>query len=242
MVAKYYIRLDDAHETMHHENWAKVETILRKFDVRPIVGVIPDCKDNSICFGSSDMAFWDKVRFWAASGWHIGLHGYQHKLRPSRSGLFPINKYSEFVDLAYDKQRSMFEHAGALFAENSVSPSIFIAPAHGADLNTLKALADSSGIRVISDGFYIYPKHYQDFTIFPQQLWKFRRMPFGIWTICLHPSSMSDGNFMELESFLKSESKRFPHELVPVSVVHEPLNFIFNFLYTKIYKVKHCLK
>lgn len=242
VAAKYYVRLDDAHEEMHHENWARVESVLRKFDVRPIVGVIPDCKDSSICFGSFDINFWEKVRSWAASNWHIGMHGYQHALRPSRSGLFPVNKYSEFVDLTYDKQKSMIEQAVAIFAKNNVSPSLFIAPAHGADLNTLKALADSSDIRIISDGFYIYPRHYQNFTIFPQQLWKFRRMPFGVWTICLHPSSMSDDNFMELEGFLNSESKYFPHKFVPVRRTHKLLNSIFNFMYTQTYEVKHCLK
>ena len=242
MAAKYYVRLDDAHEKMCHVKWERIENILRNFDVKPIVGVIPDNKDDAICFGTDKTNFWDKVRVWSALNWHIGMHGYQHMLRPSKRGFFPINEYSEFVGLAYEEQCSMLECSVAIFAENRVSPTLFIAPAHGLDSTTLKALADVSNIRVISDGFYLYPAQYKEFTIFPQQLWRFRKMPFGVWTICLHPSSMSDDNFTELEKFLYSEAQFFPDELVPVRGIVKPLNNLFNQIYTRIYEVKHCLK
>lgn len=47
----YIIRLDDACPTMNHENWRKVEKLLDKYDIRPIVGIIPNSKDDLFKWG-----------------------------------------------------------------------------------------------------------------------------------------------------------------------------------------------
>lgn len=53
----YIIRLDDACPTMNHEKWRKVEKLLDKYDIKPIVGIIPNSKD--------DLFKWEKdERFW----------------------------------------------------------------------------------------------------------------------------------------------------------------------------------
>jgi hypothetical protein len=28
----------------------------------------------------------------------------------------------------------------------------------------------------------------------PQQIWRFRRVPFGLWTVCLHPNRWDEGD------------------------------------------------
>ena len=38
---KYIIRLDDAAEKMNIDNWEKMENILDRYDIKPLVGVIP---------------------------------------------------------------------------------------------------------------------------------------------------------------------------------------------------------
>ena len=42
---EYCIRLDDACPQMNAEKWARIERILDKYKVRPIVGVIPENRD-----------------------------------------------------------------------------------------------------------------------------------------------------------------------------------------------------
>lgn len=39
-MSHYVIRLDDACPTMNHANWNRMEYLLDKYSVRPIVGVI----------------------------------------------------------------------------------------------------------------------------------------------------------------------------------------------------------
>lgn len=42
---EYCIRLDDACPQMNAEKWARIERILDKYKVKPIVGVIPENRD-----------------------------------------------------------------------------------------------------------------------------------------------------------------------------------------------------
>ena len=44
-MSHYVIRLDDACPTMNHANWNRMEYLLDKYSVRPIVGVIPENQD-----------------------------------------------------------------------------------------------------------------------------------------------------------------------------------------------------
>ena len=44
-MAKYIMRLDDACPKRDVEKWDRIEDLLDKFNVRPLVGIIPDCKD-----------------------------------------------------------------------------------------------------------------------------------------------------------------------------------------------------
>ena len=41
----YLIRLDDATEYMNSSAWDRIEKLLDKFSINPIVGIIPDCRD-----------------------------------------------------------------------------------------------------------------------------------------------------------------------------------------------------
>jgi hypothetical protein len=48
-------------------------------------------------------------------------------------------------------------------------------------------LLRKNGLRRISDGFFLYPNlDSRGMLWIPQQLWRFRAMPFGVWTVCLH--------------------------------------------------------
>src|SRR5262249_51515409 len=46
----------------------------------------------------------------------------------------------------------------------------------------------SLGVKTISDGMSLYPyRDAQGVFWVPQQLWRFREAPFGVWTVCMHP-------------------------------------------------------
>lgn len=55
----YCLRLDDACPQMNTEKWARIERILDKYKVRPIVGVIPENRDPDFV-AVADENFWKK--------------------------------------------------------------------------------------------------------------------------------------------------------------------------------------
>ena len=75
----YCLRLDDACPQMNTEKWARIERILDKYKVRPIVGVIPENRDPDFV-AVADENFWKKACEWQKKGWTIALHGLHHEL------------------------------------------------------------------------------------------------------------------------------------------------------------------
>jgi hypothetical protein len=58
---------------------------------------------------------------------------------------------------------------------------------------THKALV-SLGIHTVSDGFSPYPhRDHQGVLWIPQQLWRLRPVPSGVWTLCLPLQDEDDG-------------------------------------------------
>jgi len=130
--------------------------------------------------------FWNSVRSWQNRGWTIGLHGYQHRYLTNEAGMYGRISRSEFAGLPAEIQEIKLRNALQIFREQQVSPEVWVAPAHSFDSITI-AILSRLGIRIISDGYAIYP--YQDadgMTWIPQQFGKFRNLPFGVWTICCH--------------------------------------------------------
>src|SRR5712664_3650155 len=184
--AQYLIRFDDICPTMNWSVWRQVEEILVQFEVKPILAVIPDNQDEKLRVCELNNGFWDEVRGWQARGWTIGLHGFQHLYTTRDGGLIGINKYSEFSGLSYAEQESKIRQALDIFQRECVVPDLWVAPGHSFDRTTIRVLFEL-GIRRLSDGFSLYPHLDCDGMMWvPQQLWRLRKMPFGLWTVCLH--------------------------------------------------------
>lgn len=206
MAAKYILRLDDACPTMNASKWNHLESILDHFDIKPIVAVVPDNQDPTLNVDSFDPLFWDKVRSWQLKGWTIAMHGYQHLMHKTDSKLvLPFYQRSEFAGLTYDEQAYKLRQSWQLFLSQDVEPTAWIAPAHCFDTITLKALYDVTPIRTISDGLALAPFYEKNLFWIPQQLWDFAERRSGLWTICLHPNSMSTTDIHEL--FLNIQSR-----------------------------------
>jgi len=184
--ASYLIRFDDVSPYMNWEVWEQIESILDKLNIKPIVAIVPDCRDESIMVDAYNDNFWERVREWESKGWGIALHGYQHKFTTFDSGIVGLNNYSEFSGLASADQEYKISQGLKIFKENDCKePHIWVAPAHSFDSKTIDILVKYN-VNYISDSFALYPYKYKSVFWIPQQLWQFRRLPIGLWTICLH--------------------------------------------------------
>ena len=212
MKSKYLIRLDDACPTMDVAKWQRVEDILDRYGVRPMVGVIPNNEDPQTSPDPIDEKFWDKVHKWEAKGWAIALHGYNHVCitEDGSNGLNPMWARSEFAGVPLAQQREKIRKGVAIFKENGINPKYFFAPSHTYDKNTLEALRLESDIRIISDTIASRPYQEGDFVIIPQLGGHCSDMMIpGIWTFCLHPTAMNDAQFNAVEEFLKEHKNEF---------------------------------
>jgi hypothetical protein len=95
-----------------------------------------------------------------------------------------------------------------IFEEQGVVPDVWIAPGHSFDHATLDVLVES-GLTSVSDGFMAYPCR-DDAGVFwiPQQLWRFRPMPFGVWTVCVHHNRWRSRDVARLHADLRRYAGR----------------------------------
>ena len=191
--ARYLIRFDDICPTMNWEVWDKIETILERYNINPILAVVPLNKDPDLVAMPARDDFWEQVRRWQARGWCIAMHGYDHCYITDDAGLVGINTRSEFAGLSRELQCKKIEAGIEIFRKNNVNIDMWVAPAHSFDKLTVDLLT-SFGIKYISDGFYFRTVSYLGAIWVPQQLWRLRSIPFGLWTSCYHINSYSSND------------------------------------------------
>jgi hypothetical protein len=207
MSAKYLIRLDDASEYMDYKKWGPYFELFDRYDVKPIIAVIPFNKDPDMVNEYPDDKFWDKVRFWQEKKYHIAMHGFKHLYTTRKSGVIGLNKTSEFAGIPPEKQEEMLAKGYKIFGDQNIKVDIFVAPGHSFDKNTLRSLRKVTKIRHISDGFYFNPIQKDGFKWIPQQLWQPQVKSKGVWTICYHPETSDSSSLTILEAFLISQAK-----------------------------------
>ncbi|MCH6266012.1 DUF2334 domain-containing protein [Neobacillus citreus] len=199
----YLIRLDDASEYMDVEKWGKVEKLLEKYHIKPIVGIIPKNQDTDLVNKYKfNPLFWDMAREWQTKGWEIALHGYTHVFCSNSGGINPVNYRSEFADIPLEDQKKKISKGIKIFEKHGLYARVFFAPAHTFDMNTLKALRQVTDIRIISDTIANDIYKYDGFYFIPQQSGKVRKLPFKVTTFCYHPNTMKEQDFITLENFL----------------------------------------
>jgi hypothetical protein len=232
MTARYIIRVDDASEYMDHSKWDPFFDLFDKYQIRPIIAVIPFNKDPKMANNKADVNFWERVRNWQLKGYRIGLHGFEHKYSNHNSGIIGMNKYSEFAGVPFENQMEMISKAYNKFEDERVRPDIFVAPAHSFDKNTLKALKTHGNIKCISDGFFFNPVIRDEIKWIPQQLWGPEIKSKGVWTICYHPETSDNSVVNSLNLFLKDNIEAF---VDPLSLEFHKMEFE-DFVYSKYMK------
>ncbi|TWT27767.1 DUF2334 domain-containing protein [Planomicrobium sp. CPCC 101110] len=204
MGGKYIFRFDDIAPNMDWGNYEYIKSIFDKYDVKPLIGVIPDNQDPELqkyAYRDEDY-FWNEMRKLQRNGWEIALHGYQHKYVTKEAGIFGINNKSEFSGLPIEVQNEKIKNGMRLFNSRDIKTDTFMAPSHSLDRNTLLVLKEN-GIHTITDGFALYPYYYEDLLFVPQLFATQRRMPFGIYTFCIHFNTMTKASITEIEDFIK---------------------------------------
>ena len=229
----YLIRLDDASDRMHIENWARIERVLDENGIKPLVGVIPMNCDPLMAQFPVDPMFWDKARSWQEKGWRIALHGYEHVYSTKCGGINPVHAHSEFAGHSLEVQRNKIREGLRLLKEKSLTPTAFFAPSHTFDRNTLEALRLESDIRVVSDTVANDTYCRYGFTFIPQQAGRVRELPFKVTTICLHPNFTTDREFEEIEAFFKTHPGEFldPNGILPTTRKRSLLDRGYEFAY-----------
>ena len=240
---KYLIRLDDACPTMDLEKWEKVEIILDKYNIKPMVGIIPNNENPHEVLRSPDPEFWSRVKNWEKKGWAIAMHGYNHcySSNGGLNGLNPMWERSEFAGLPLLEQKKKVRDGLAIMRSRGIDPNYFFAPSHTFDGNTLVALKEESNIRIISDTIALWPYKADGFIFIPQVGGRCVKRIFpGLWTFCLHPNTMNEKSIAEVELFLKQYNKSFIsfydidyHSVGKIDVLSRVLSWAY-FAYRKI--------
>lgn len=205
----YLLRLDDASQYMNKTNWLKMERLLDRYSIKPIVGVIPDNQDKELLkYGEVD-GFWGLVNEWQKKDWAIALHGCNHVYETDDGGINPVNKRSEFAGLPLEKQKEKIRIGNSILLSHNIHAEVFYAPSHTFDLNTLQAIKEETDIRIISDTVANDVYYENGFFFIPQQSGSVRKLPFKTVTFCYHPNTMNDNDFEALENFLQLYGRLF---------------------------------
>lgn len=234
-MTQYLLRLDDASPYRNLKNWNRIEDLLERYHLAPIVGIIPNNRDAKFFQYPYDYNFWSRARQWQKKGWAIALHGYDHVYCSNTGGINPVNRRSEFAGLPLQEQEEKIEKGVAILRGQGITPRIFFAPSHTFDENTLQALRNKSNIRIMSDTVAndIYFEH--DFYYIPQQAGTVRRLPFKTVTFCYHPDSMNEEAFSKLDRFLTKYQAQFVGfaEVKLAKRDKTPYDSILSFLYLR---------
>jgi predicted deacetylase len=156
----------------------------------------------------ADPDFWGAMRALEAAGATIALHGFQHVCASEGKSPVPLHQRSEFAGVDENTQRQWI-HAGlTILRERGLNPKVWVAPRHGFDEATLRALK-AEGIEVLSDGFTLIPFKRGEVTWIPQQLWGPVEKRRGLWTICMHCNSARDEEVDSLVAFMRRNAQKF---------------------------------
>ena len=206
--AQYLLRLDDLCPTVSAERWKRFQSLIEEFHLQPILAVVPDNRDHELQVSPPDPAFWDRLRALESAGASVALHGYRHLCTSRGRSLVDLHRVTEFAGVSAATQRAWIAEGLCILRDHGLHPKIWVAPRHGFDAQTIRALLEE-GIAIVSDGFARRPFLRGGITWIPHQLWGPVEKDRGLWTICVHPNTASDAEIEALRNFLAAHAARF---------------------------------
>lgn len=206
--ARYLLRFDDLSPTMSRKQWEPFLAIITRHSLRPILAVIPDNQDPDLKIEEPDPQFWDRMRTLQTGGATIAMHGYRHLCESSGKSILQVHRKSEFAGVDEQTQRKWIRTGISILRGHGLKPRLFVAPRHGFDHATLRALI-AEGLHFLSDGFATRPFTRGKVVWIPQQLWEPAKKNSGLWTICIHANTASAVVAEELDTFLRGSAEQF---------------------------------
>lgn len=199
MAARYLYRMDDITPGMSWPNFWRFLDLFRSHGVRPLLGVVPRNADPKLTVGPVEPRFWEILRELVRDGAvEIAQHGCTHVYDSDRYGIlgrrFGFRRQSEFAGHPLDVQRERILLGQAILRDQGLPTDVWMAPSHSFDAATLRALRET-GFGAVTDGVALFPFRDRGLVFVPQQLWRPKAFPVGIWTICLHANTIDEGFF-----------------------------------------------
>ena len=203
------IRIDDIAENMNWELMQRSEKLFDKYEIKPVLGIIPNNKDNELLQYPENDNFWEQVRKWKAKGWEIAMHGNSHVYdqNTENDDFFNYGGESEFCGHNLEIQTNKIKNGLKKFNEENIDIRTFFAPNHTYDSNTFKALK-SCGIKEIIDGYGVMPYVENEIKFIPQLFYKIYALPFGIQSTQIHLNYWKEKDFNNFETFIKNNYKK----------------------------------
>lgn len=196
-------RLDDIAPGLNRENLNRLESIFDRYGIRPLIGVVPACRDSHLQVEECDEdEFWSNVLRLQDKGWTIALHGYEHVYCNENGGILNANPFSEFAGLSYEEQLEKITKGREELQSKGIKVSFFMAPGHTFDENTLKALV-ANGIFKVTDGYSKQLYVREGVTFYPCKISE-PKVVSSLDTVCIHLNNWGEEEFAELETFLEN--------------------------------------
>ncbi|MCM1174291.1 MAG: DUF2334 domain-containing protein [Blautia sp.] len=193
---KTAVRMDDITPDMNWENFRFFQELFEKAGIKPLLGIVPENKDGKLSIDAPRQDFYALMKKLQERGYVLAMHGCCHVYTTKRGGLFPLNNYSEFAGLPYEKQKELLAAGKEKLTENGIETDIFMAPAHSYDKNTLRALREL-GFTGVTDGFGFSPYRYEGLTFYPISLLSgkdMKRKKEGTTTVVIHANTLTEAD------------------------------------------------
>lgn len=206
---KIAVRMDDITPDMNWENFLRFKKLCDLYQIRPLIGVVPENQDSMLKVDSERKDYWKYLLELQKEGWVIAQHGVTHVYRTKKKGCFPLNALSEFAGLSYEKQYELLKRGKECLLLHGVQTDIFMAPAHSYDKQTLRALK-KLGFTKLTDGFGDEPYKWKGLIFYPISFKKSNslRKTKGYTTFVVHTNMMNDKDFERYEYLFKENQDR----------------------------------
>lgn len=207
---KIAVRMDDITPDMDWEKFLAFKEILDRAGICPLIGIVPDNRDENLHRAKEAGDFWEYVKELQKNGWCIALHGMQHRYTTKQGGLFPLNRFSEFAGVSYERQKEMLQEGTAVLKQHGIETDVFMAPAHSYDKNTLRALRELGYTR-ITDGFGRRPYAWKGLTFYPISFLMSRSLKKknGYTTMVIHANEISKEGMARYEKLFSEQNDKF---------------------------------
>lgn len=203
------VRMDDITPDMNWENFRFFQDLFEKAGITPLLGIVPENKDKKLSIDMPRQDFYELMKELQKSGYSLAMHGYYHVYTTKRGGLFPLNSYSEFAGLPYEKQKELLLSGKEKLQKNGIETDIFMAPAHSYDKNTLKALKEL-GFTKITDGFGHVPYQYKGITFYPISFLLSKSLgqkKDGLTTMVIHANTLTEADKARYQKIFEEYGK-----------------------------------